>query len=84
MESGVKHFWNEMTERASAMAEGAKDAAEGLAALEKKQPDMAFVDLRLPDADGIALLATIKALYPTLPVVIISAHGDIRVAVEAV
>ena len=65
-------------------AEGAKDAAEGLAALEKKQPDMAFVDLRLPDADGIALLATIKALYPTLPVVIISAHGDIRVAVEAV
>jgi DNA-binding NtrC family response regulator len=65
-------------------AEGAKDAAEGLACLDRRRPDMVLVDLRLPDATGMELLSTIKACYPDLPVAMISAHGDIRVAVEAV
>lgn len=63
---------------------GATSAAQGLAALEERLPDMAFVDLRLPDATGIELLSTVKARHPRLPVAMISAHGDIRVAVEAV
>ncbi|MTJ83375.1 MAG: sigma-54-dependent Fis family transcriptional regulator [Telmatospirillum sp.] len=64
--------------------EGAKDAFDGLSKLEHKVPDMAFVDLCLPDATGLELLITIKSRYPALPVAMISAHGDIRVAVEAV
>jgi len=65
-------------------AEGAKDAPEGLFKLERRIPDMVFVDLCLPDVSGIELLSTIKARHPHLPVAMISAHGDIRVAVEAV
>ncbi len=65
-------------------AEGAKDAPEGLTKLERRIPDMVFVDLCLPDISGIELLTTIKARHPYLPVAMISAHGDIRVAVEAV
>jgi DNA-binding NtrC family response regulator len=65
-------------------ADGAKDAAEGLAKLQARLPDMAIVDLRLPDVSSLELLTTIKARYPKLPVAMISAHGDIRVAVEAV
>ncbi|MEA4838537.1 MAG: sigma-54 dependent transcriptional regulator [Rhodospirillaceae bacterium] len=66
-------------------AVGAETAAEGLSRLERRPlPDMAFVDLCLPDATGIELLTTIKARWPQLPVAMISAHGDIRVAVEAV
>jgi DNA-binding NtrC family response regulator len=65
-------------------ADGAKDAAEGLAKLQVRLPDMAIVDLRLPDVSSLELLTTIKARYPKLPVAMISAHGDIRVAVEAV
>jgi two-component system, NtrC family, response regulator AtoC len=65
-------------------AEGAGDAAEGLAKLGRRLPDIALVDLRLPDASGLDLLTTIKARHPHLPVAMISAHGDIRVAVEAV
>jgi DNA-binding NtrC family response regulator len=65
-------------------AEGAKNATEGLSKLDDRVPDMAFVDLCLPDATGLDLLSTIKAHYPHLPVAMISAHGDIRVAVEAV
>jgi len=63
---------------------GAKDATSGLAFLEQQVPDMAFVDLCLPDSQGLELLTTIKARHPALPVAMISAHGDIRVAVEAV
>ncbi len=65
-------------------AESAGSAAEGLAKLERRLPDMAIVDLRLPDVSSLELLTTIKARFPQLPVAMISAHGDIRVAVEAV
>ena len=47
MESSVKHFWNEMTERASAVAEGAKDAVNdaGRFVGEKKNSAMLYIDL---------------------------------------
>jgi two-component system, NtrC family, response regulator AtoC len=65
-------------------AEGARDAAEGLLRLQQRLPDMAIIDLRLPDVESLEFLTTIKKRYPKLPVAMISAHGDIRVAVEAV
>jgi DNA-binding NtrC family response regulator len=65
-------------------AAGAHDAAEGLAAVERLKPGMVLVDLCLPDATGMDVLCTLKARHPDLPIAMISAHGDIRVAVEAV
>ena len=65
-------------------AEGARDAAEGFAKLEQRLPDIAFLDLCLPDVSSLEFLVKIKTRFPHLPVAMISAHGDIRVAVEAV
>ena len=61
-------------------------AASGAEALEQlKQPGFALVisDLRLPDLDGIALLKKTRELLPDAEVVMITGHGSVEKAVEA-
>ncbi len=57
---------------------------EGKEFLVKQPVDMVFLDLFLPDGNGMELLYTIKKNSPDLPVVIISGHGTIERAVEAI
>lgn len=62
------------------------NAASGSEALEAlKQNDVALVisDLRLPDLDGIALLKHSRELVPQAEVVVITGHGSVENAVEA-
>ena len=54
----------------------AEDAADALSKLGAAQPDVVFVDLRMPGPDGIALTEAIKAHRPDTAVVIVSAHDD--------
>ncbi|KAB2916659.1 MAG: sigma-54-dependent Fis family transcriptional regulator [Hyphomicrobiaceae bacterium] len=65
-------------------AQGASSAADGLAALRACKPNLVLLDHKLPDAFGLDLIAPIHALDQDLPIVMISAHGDIPTAVEAV
>lgn len=62
-------------------ARGARSQAEALEALELAAPDLAFLDMRLPDADGITFL---PRLAQSCPVIILTAYGSIDQAVEAV
>jgi len=52
----------------------AATGAEALRLLEQHQPDVAVLDLRLPDTDGIDLLRRLRALHPDLRVIITSAY----------
>jgi DNA-binding response OmpR family regulator len=52
--------------------------AEALAKLEAERPDVAVLDMRLPDTDGIDLLRRIRASQPTLPVIITTAYMSIE------
>src|SRR5262245_31586780 len=45
--------------------------------------DLALVDLKMVDMDGITLLQELLRLHPGLPVIILTAHGTIASAVEA-
>src|SRR5262245_20611636 len=61
----------------------AEDGAEGLAILEEHHIDLVITDLRMPKVDGMALLRRALALDAELPVVMITAHGTVDNAVEA-
>ncbi len=61
----------------------AADGAEALAALDQYGPDLALLDLRLPDMSGIEVLRSMKQISPKMPVVMITAHGTVESAIEA-
>jgi two-component system C4-dicarboxylate transport response regulator DctD len=58
-------------------------AGPALAAIMADPPGLVVTDVRLPDLDGVALFARLRALDPDLPVILITGHGDIRMAVGA-
>ena len=45
--------------------------------------DAVITDQRMPDLDGLALMARLHADRPALPVILVTAHGDVRSAVDA-
>ena len=59
------------------------DGSAARARLSDEPFDAAVLDIRMPGVDGISLLRWIKDEGMTLPVVMMSAHGDVRDAVEA-
>jgi len=61
----------------------ASNGLEGKRKLEENAYDALVSDLRMPGMDGMQLLRWVKEEGPEIPVIMISAHGDIRDAVEA-
>jgi DNA-binding NtrC family response regulator len=48
-----------------------------------KALDLAIVDLRLPDGDGLELMGRLRAMHPNIQVIILTGHASIESAVEA-
>ncbi|MGQ3675870.1 sigma-54-dependent transcriptional regulator [Xanthobacter sp. TB0139] len=63
---------------------GVNSCAAALEVLRGGAVDVALVDLRMPEVDGMETLARLRGVSPDLPVIMISAHGDTRAAVQAV
>lgn len=61
----------------------AMSAEEGLQQLETFKPDVILLDLRLPGMSGLDALARIRKSDPQVKVVMITAHGNIETAVDA-
>lgn len=61
----------------------ASNGIEAMAAVSQHRPDLIISDLRMPAMDGMALLDAIHDTHPTLPVIILTAHGSIPDAVRA-
>ncbi|MCG8456806.1 MAG: UDP-3-O-acyl-N-acetylglucosamine deacetylase [Holophagales bacterium] len=62
----------------------AANAGEGLELFQTQSPDVVFLDIWLPDQDGLEVLAALLELDPATPVVMISGHGTVATAVKAI
>lgn len=60
-----------------------EEADSVIRALDRNQPDAIISDVRMPGMDGLAMLDTVHANYPDLPIIIITAHSDLDSAVSA-
>ncbi len=56
----------------------ASTGAEAMEMLEQHKPDVAVLDMRLPDTDGVELLRKIRQSQPSLPVIITTAYMSIE------
>jgi len=64
--------------------EEAGDGEEGLKKFRDKEYDVILCDIKMPKMDGIEFLEKAKEVNPDIPVIMISGHGTIETAVEAV
>ncbi|MCB9540317.1 MAG: response regulator [Myxococcales bacterium] len=61
----------------------AADGAEALAAARAESPELAIIDLRLPDVTGLEVLRDLLAIDPTTRALMLTGYGSIGTAVEA-
>lgn len=61
----------------------AENGMEAIKKFEEKEPEIVVLDQRLPDIKGIKVFDKIREINPLIPVIILTAYGDIRDAVEA-
>ncbi len=54
----------------------ALSGAEALRVLESTAFDGVFLDLKMPDMDGLEVLSRLRELHPGVPVVVLSGHAD--------
>ncbi|MBI4788342.1 MAG: response regulator transcription factor [Chloroflexi bacterium] len=71
-------------ERAGYAVNAAAHARDALRYVQARAYDLVFLDLQMPDMDGMTLLAEIHRLCPELPVLILTAHATLESAIEAV
>lgn len=63
--------------------EPAENAAKALAAVARFRPDLVITDVRMPEMDGISLLRELQRRWPSLNIIMLTAHGTIPDAVKA-
>ena len=54
----------------------ANSGKAALAAIAKETPDVLLLDLKMPDLDGLEVLASLKENYPGVAVIILTGHGS--------
>ncbi|MBV1861474.1 MAG: response regulator, partial [Nannocystaceae bacterium] len=78
----VRFTLQEVMEASGHRVTAFEDASEALSAI--RDADLVITDLAMPGMDGLELLRRVQAEVPRLPVVMITARGSERVAVEAI
>ena len=61
----------------------ASDGVEALAALNQRLPALIVTDLQMPRMDGLALVKAVRGDHPSVPIVLITAHGSEEIAARA-
>lgn len=64
--------------------ETAEDAETALRRLAEWQPDLVITDIHMPGMDGLALLAAIREKAPDILVILLTAYGSLKTAVDAI
>jgi two-component system nitrogen regulation response regulator NtrX len=61
----------------------AANGDEALAAVRRSSPDAVLMDIKMPEMDGMEVLASLRERGYEMPVIVITGHGDIDTAIEA-
>ncbi|MET4127178.1 sigma-54 dependent transcriptional regulator [Roseovarius sp. MBR-6] len=85
-ERDIRELISDILEDEGYTTRRAGNSDEAMAAIRAEQPGLLILDIWLKDSqmDGIDILKAVKRDYPDVPVVIISGHGNVEIAVAAI
>lgn len=83
-EKPIRKALREILEYENHKIDEAEDGADGISKIEKGTYDLILCDVKMPKKDGMEVVEKIQSLQLETPIVLISGHGTIETAVEAV
>lgn len=83
-ERAIRRTLNEILSFEGFKVEEAEDGVEGLKKIQDGNYDCILCDVKMPKMDGIEVLEKVKEINPDVPFIVISGHGNIETAVDAV
>ncbi|SHM82443.1 sigma-54 dependent transcriptional regulator [Chitinophaga sp. CF418] len=83
-EKSIRKTLSEILSYEGYKVDEAADGAEGFKMFKEKQYDAILCDIKMPKMDGLEFLEKAKETNPDVPIVMVSGHGNIDTAVEAV
>jgi len=83
-EKSIRNVLRDILLHEGYQVEEAADGEKGIQQLTEKTFDLVLCDIKMPKMDGLEVLQQIMQLHPDLPVIMISGHGTIETAVDAV
>ncbi len=82
-EAGLREFITDSLELDEHTVVAARDGREAAKLLDERGFDLVLTDLKMPGLDGMALLRKVRAEQPEVEVIVMTAHGTVDNAVEA-
>jgi DNA-binding NtrC family response regulator len=82
-EESMRHFLSKTLRREGFDVATARDGPEALSLAQERPPDLALVDVRMPGMDGVAVMRSLRASLPRLPVVLMTGYGTVHHALVA-
>lgn len=83
-ERAIRNVLKDILNNEGYSTEEATDGEEGLKKFKATSFDLVLCDIKMPKIDGIEFLQKAKEVNPDVPIIIISGHGNIETAVDAV
>ncbi|WP_305856434.1 sigma-54-dependent transcriptional regulator [Balneatrix alpica] len=83
-EADIRQAWSETLSLEGYHPSPYADGQSALATLNNDWPGVIITDLRMAEMDGFAVLAQVQQIDAKLPVIMVSGHGDIPLAIEAI
>jgi DNA-binding NtrC family response regulator len=82
-EKTIRWSLSEALKESGYQVSDAGSAEKGVDIFKQKSADLVLLDLKLPDISGIEVLKEIKSIDPNVPVIMMTAYGEVDTAVEA-
>jgi DNA-binding response OmpR family regulator len=82
-DAGVVNAFGKSLGRQGFVVYGTTSACTGWAVLQEKQPRALIVDIQVPESQGLELLREAKILYPSVPVIVITAYSTSFTEIDA-
>jgi two-component system, NtrC family, response regulator AtoC len=82
-EIDARELMQELFESKGYLSDTAKHGLDALNKIRESEPDIIISDIRMPEMDGMQLLEILSKNYSHIPVMMVTAHGTIETAVEA-